>query len=174
MNFFSKIFGKSSTSETSIEEPQIEKSLFVDESEPTTSVSPSSEISNLERLQKKDFFHEGFVQGYEEHSLDILELRINSIISEFQDAICSEIDGLETSMQEIGTFLTKQHEEIMPDYYLKLRSTYDSMNLKKVEFNAEIELASDRKGACKHAINRFKEGFVRGLKAWSEETHFKA
>lgn len=171
MNFFSNFFGNSLRTASRETEPAIDKALFVDDSNPVD-IAFAERKTALDHLLKKDFRSEGFVQGYEEHCADIMELYLNSIISEFQQAMRSEIDDLEIAMEGMSGFLTKDYNELMPNHYLKLRSRYDALNLKKVEFNAEIELAEERKGICAHSLNTYREGFVKGFKAWSEEIHF--
>ena len=173
MSFFSNFFGNNSNTLTTEVEPAFDKALFVDDSEPGHT-EPIQKVTYLDQLLKKDYRSEGLVHGYEEHCADIMELHMNSIVSEFQQAMRSEIDELETAMEGMNEFLAKEYSDLMPSHYLKLRSRYDTLNLKKVEFNAEIELAVDRKGICLHALNTYREGFIKGLKAWSEETHFNA
>src|SRR5690554_3204232 len=127
MSFFSNFFGNNTNAVMNETEPRVDKALFVDDSNPMD-LEVTEKATDLNKLLKKDYRSEGFVLGYEEHCADIMELRLNSIVSGFQQAMSSEIDVLVAAMGEMSDFLTKEYQELMPNQYLKLRTRYDALN----------------------------------------------
>lgn len=174
MTFFSTLFGLNSSAKAAEAETQIERSLFVDDSEPQLPEKGSNtgELSTLDLLLKRNFQPEGYRDGYDTHSTDMLELRLQSIASEFQEAYREEIDKIEARLQSINPFLTNKVKETMPHQYVKMQSEFDALNLKKVSFEAQLELARKKEGLCESALRYYRIGFIKGFTFWSDENHF--
>ncbi|MFN2430574.1 MAG: hypothetical protein ABR574_11195 [Cryomorphaceae bacterium] len=174
MTFFSKLFGINSSADQPVAEPQIDRALFVDDSEPQLpdSDGKTRELSTLELLQKRNFEPEGYRDGYDTHSTDMLELKLQTVASEFQEAYRDEIDKIESRLQAISPFLTQKVKETIPQQYVKMESEFDSLSLKKVSFEAQLELARKKEGLCERALRNYRIGFIKGFSFWSDENHF--
>lgn len=175
MTFFSKLFGKTHKLETAVLAPEIERSLFIDDSDP---IAQSKAIlqqsqSALEILLRRNFETEGYIDGFESHSISGMELKQKAIIAAFQEAMRREIDVIDKAREEIFPLLSDKVKQVMPDHYLRLSARFESHSLKKAELEAQRDLAESKEGICSEALCRYQIGYTQGFEAWSNEIHFK-
>jgi len=179
MNFFQRLFGNKTQEETSetLENHLPPQDLFATDETPQLPEEGQKlmkPLSNLELLMKRNFEPEGYRDGYEEHDLDTMQLQIDSISAEFKRAIREEIDAVIKSLEKLQPHLNDKVKDLMADQYLRLEAKYDSLQLKKAELEAELELAMAEQGYCEMAMKKYRLGFVKGFRFWSDETHFSA
>lgn len=177
MNFLQKLFGKKQDMKTATtdENHLPPKDLFTtDETpqQPEEFLSKEQPLSKLELLLKRNFEPEGYKDGYEEHDLDTMQIQIESISAEFKRAIRQELESLSRDIQNIEPHLNDRVKELMPDQYLRLRGRFDALQLKKAELQAEMELAMEEQGYCEMAMKKYRLGFMKGYRFWSDENHF--
>lgn len=176
MNLLQKLFGKESNEESKniLEKNLPPENLFATDETPQQPEDElrSRKLSKLELLMKRNFEPEGYKDGYEEHDLDTMNLQINSISAEFKRAIREDIDATMAEIHKIQPSLNEKVKELMPDQHRRLESRFDTLQLKKIELEAEMDLAMQEEGYCEMAMKDYRLGFAKGFRFWSDETHF--
>jgi DNA repair ATPase RecN len=176
MTFLDKIFGNSKEQETrDVQSTLPEKDLFVTDETPAQPGQAEKQregLSMLELLLRRNFEPEGFRDGYDQHDLDMLELKVQGIASEFKEAYREEIDAYQAEMQKLAQHLNGKVKEYMANQYAKLQARYDDLGLQKAELQAEMVLAESEEGRCERALRNYRYGFNNGYGLYLEETHF--
>jgi hypothetical protein len=173
MNFFQRLFStKSETVELDQHLPPQDLFMTDETPEPEEKQSAIISASKLEILMNQNFEPEGYRDGYEEHDLDTMEMQVQSISAQFKNAIRVEVKSVADEMSSVEPHLTERVKELMQDQYFRLQSKYDALRLKKAELEAEMELANEEKGYCELAMKKYRLGFIKGFRFWSDEIHF--
>lgn len=169
MTFFNTLFGNANKKQET-PETIIDRDLFVADDVPEKSVARNQELlSLLANLLNANYELQGYSDGYSEHSVSIMQAKIQTIIADFRQAFSAEIDRIDIRMRSIEPHLCDAVKEAMPSEYLNLNSKYSDLTTKKSEMQAQYDLAAAGEGKCEPALSKYKLGFQKGYALWTDE-----
>jgi hypothetical protein len=182
MNFFQKLFNKSSNSDEQItkntttenlddEQPSISKALFVDEEEPSSQIQEELKESKLKIFLDTNFATRGYNDGYEFRSSEILHAGMKKIKSEFRFVIDQMIAEKNAEIFEL-----KNHKINVEGVSDKLGKQLENRILEiqgvinKIE--KEKTLSIEDEGMVMVPVHNYHDGFIRGVEMYQQEKIF--
>lgn len=173
MTLFDKIFGKRQAETDAVEKPTspyIDKALFIEEREPLellgevpqTKSHRESEPTVLGDLLDRDYFAMGKRDGYEDHTLEVMEERVELIAAGFREAYYKSRGEILERMDKVKLELTPKAKEIMPDQYARVEKKLLYLERSLEEVMLQIDLASCGEGYMEQSVRSYKAGYRKG------------
>lgn len=173
MTIFNNLFGTKDKKQDAAAMP-VNRELFIDEEKPQeTNREYQPRPVSLDELLTFDFGTLGYSEGYSEHNIGIMHAKLETVIADFRQAYCDEIDRLDRRMREIEPHLCDAVKEAMPSEYLNLNARYSELTAQKSEMQAQYEMAALGEGKCEPAIAKYKLGYQKGYALWTDENLLK-
>ena len=150
----------------------VPENLFVDQNPPqqqdknTPDFSPKSK-SIIEEFINRDYYNQGFEDGYQYHSKEIMDQTIRKIISEYIFLLDRLIDEKESEITQLE--IHRSNVEGLSD------RTTEQLQTKKAAFENNIvtlrtqkELASQKEGWIMVAVNVFELAYKQGMEKYHD------
>ncbi|WP_162342685.1 hypothetical protein [Cyclobacterium salsum] len=186
MSIFTKLFGKKApvsveqppvTSEPMVSQlPQIDKSLFTEERHPDELFSSNDPIkqkksrkSILEDLKAQDYYTMGMSDGLEDHNFETMNQNVNLIACDFKEVYSLAIQEIDEHLFKIERTLDPKFEQEMPQEYREVLMQKEKLEEQKRDLKQQFDLAVMGEGYLEKSVERYKAGFRKGFKQWSEE-----
>lgn len=188
MNFFKKLFGFGSKSETINLQPQAQpqpaetvpsnefaddllKGLFVENTPPPVEQPEQKQLSPLQEFMQADFSSNGYNDGYAMHTTEFLQQKLSIIRASFRQIIDRAID---VRKQEIFQL---RNQEIETRGLSERLSEQLDLRISEIEFNigklkAEKAYSAEDEGLVMKAIHQYREGYLRGCREYQEAKLF--
>jgi len=179
MSWFAKIFGKVNNESFTIDNQSTDSSnndninvledLFVNNNPPIPIEEQVTENSNsLKTYFEQDFFRKGHDDGYDGHSAELLDNKIRSFKADFRYNLNLKIDLAKQEVVKLENH--KIDMEGMSDKMVKqIDNHVNAIKVNINEIEAEIALSSIDEGLVMISIHQYRDGFIRGTKAYQDE-----
>jgi hypothetical protein len=186
MSIFTKLFGKkapvsveqpSVTSEPMVSQlPQIDKSLFTEDRHPDE-LFPSNDANNqkksrksiLEDLKAQNYYNMGMSDGLEDHNFETMNQNVNLIACDFKEVYSLAIQEIDEHLFKIERTIDPKFEQEMPQEYREVMMQKEKLEEQKRDLKQQFDLAVMGEGYIEKSVERYKAGFRKGFKQWSEE-----
>jgi hypothetical protein len=171
MTLFDRIFGKKKEdTDKTPTTPYIDKALFIEEREPSDLLGEElrakshreSEPTVLGVLLERDYFGMGKRDGYEDHTLEVMEERIELIAAGFREAYYKSRGEILERMDQVKLELTPKAKEIMPDQYARVEKKLMYLERSLEEVMLQIDLASCGEGYMEQSVRSYRAGYRKG------------
>jgi hypothetical protein len=181
MTVFSRLFGKKEVAKAAPVQdipssPSIDKMTFIEDRHPSDIFreAPIEEKvverkTILEELLAKEYYSMGKRDGYEEHSLTLMEEHLDIIASDFREAYYKAIQDIDLSLSEMEVYLSETYKEKVPEIYEKIKTKYDQLKEQKKELLLQMDLGAIGEGFIEKSVRLYRAGFRKGFALWSEE-----
>jgi hypothetical protein len=185
MTFFSKLFGKKAP--TMVEQdkvamdpmmasiPQIDKSIFIEDRDPTVlfpvqeSIRPKPRKSILDDLKSEDYYGMGKRDGYEDHQLTLQDMQVDIIASRFKEEFHKALEDIEERISMMGMYLTPELQLAMPEQHELIHTKHDLLIKQKRTLMLQMDLAVTGEGYIEKSVRYYKAGFRKGMALYLEE-----
>lgn len=183
MNIFKKFFSKNGNgsndtealtndsliTESNFNDPAF-KEMFIDE-DISVNEEAVQNVNSLKEFFQQNFIKIGYTAGYDNHSAQSIENGIKNIQSEYKlniNKMIGEYDN-EVYFLEINKIKTEGISDSLINMFdLKIQQYRELIEKCK----KELEFSEDLKGHIEYAVNKYKEGFEKGMTQYFEEKHF--
>lgn len=173
MTLFDRLFGKKKAATDAAEMPTtsfVDKALFIEERDPTEilggdpKMKPGreSEPTVLGHLLDRDYFAMGKRDGYEDHTLEVMEERVELIAAGFKEAYYKSRGEILERMDQVRLELTPKAKEFMPDQYARVEKKLQYLERSLEEVMLQIDLASCGEGYMEQSVRSYKAGYRKG------------
>lgn len=189
MSIFSKLFGKKAPNPVEPQSqhltpsepmatkvPQIDKSLFTEDrhpfelfSSPDQMEQKRSKKSLLEDLKSKDYYAMGMRDGLDDPNFETMDQNVNLIACDFKEVYAQAIQEIDDHLLKIERTLVPQFEEQMPYEYREVMLQKEKLEEQKRDLRRQFDLAAMGEGYIEKSIERYKAGFKKGFRQWSNE-----
>lgn len=170
MSIFNRFFSKTETKNNMAMDNKaaVNEDLFIDSNPPMINEKEASLATGIEDFLNQNFFHQGYTDGYDWHSKEMLENKIMLIKADFRhrlelkaDVVRQEILHLENKKLEITGLLDLVVSKIEN---IAAEKRYILQKIK-----SEKELSAVDEGLVMTCIHHYKEGYLKGTNAYLEE-----
>ncbi|WP_167616646.1 hypothetical protein [Maribellus sediminis] len=182
MIIFKKLFGKTEPeikSTTEILNPvrdedtscNVNKELFVNPIPPTQNVKSQQVESMLQIFLGLDYFGNGYKDGYNWHSNELLETRIRAIKADFRMNLGLKFDQVNQDIVKLKSYkieINSMSEELSAQFEIKLNAKKEILT----QIEKEKELSALDEGLVMTCIHKYREGYLQGTNAFMEEKMF--
>lgn len=172
MNFLKKIFGQeketatvvNTTQETSSEIP-VKESLFTDgENHPESKVKTSPVKIFLET----DYRNKGYHDGYNYHCAEVLSYKVRSLLSEFRNLVEEHLENIEKEIRNLRLHRIES-EGLSVRLVKKIDLEIEALVSVRSKLVREMELSASEEGLVMRAVNRYRDGFMRGMEDYQQQ-----
>ena len=184
MNWFTSIFSRenktsqitndetgNSTSNESVEIPNLTQDLFVDNNPPSPEAPDQAQQIKISTFLDRDFHRKGFEDGYSWHSKEMLDNQIKSTKAEFRYFLDQKIDELHQTILKItDQKISAAGLSDTMTQQLQLRIDLLDVNIQRLE--REKISSFDEEGLIMKAIHQYRDGFIKGMETYQEEKFF--
>jgi hypothetical protein len=146
----------------------VDEDIFVDNTPPSVKSDLQPVITGIQEFLNHDFTGEGYSDGYNWHSNDMLENKIKLIKADFRykidikaDQVCNEILNLENKKLEINGLL----EQLV----VRIENHISEKRYILQRLKTEKELSSVDEGLVMTCIYKYREGYIKGTNSYMEE-----
>jgi hypothetical protein len=146
----------------------VDENIFVDNTPPSAKSDIQPVNAGIQEFLNHNFEGEGYNDGYNLHSNDMLENKIKLIKANFRykldikaDQVRNEILNLENKKLEINGLL-EQMEVRIENHISEKRYILQKLKTEK-------ELSSVDEGLVMTCIYKYREGYIKGTNAYLEE-----
>jgi hypothetical protein len=183
MNFIEKIFKKSkshtdsnyendmNTPTAATETDQLLEKLFVDNNPPISDDGLEKQDNKITKFLKYDYRNEGYRDGYNFHSSEILEMKLKTIKSAFRVVIDEQSELLNDEVLKLKNHLI-ECEGLTTMLTKKLELRIEELNNKINRLLNEKELSSEDEGLVMKVVNQYMESYIRGVEDYQVEKLF--
>lgn len=181
MSFFSNIFGKNGKKsinglETGQSDPLLTgpnlksfENIFVNPEPPVQEKADNqSSESALEEFLARDYYAMGYDEGYKTHSAEAKINHINVIKATFRQIMSRKIDQLRQEVLSLENYLIDVEGDDKR-LEMKLNNRIKYIMDRCGELEKEKALSVDDEGLVMEPINKFANGFAKGLQIYTEE-----
>ena len=189
MSIFNKLFGKKAPASVepqsqllapsepiATQVPYIDKSIFTEERHPSE-LFPSSDSldqklskkSLLEDLKSVDYYSMGMRDGFDDPTFETMEQNVNLIACDFKEVYAQAIQEIDDQLLKIERTLVPQFEELMPYEYREVILQKERLQEQKRDLKQQFDLAAVGEGYIEKSVERYKAGFKKGFRMWSNE-----
>ncbi|MCS5488875.1 hypothetical protein [Algoriphagus limi] len=186
MSIFTRLFGRKTPimveqqSQASIETmesniPQIDKSLFIEDMHPDELFTGEeadkrrSKKSILEDLKSRDYYAMGMRDGLDDPNFETMDQNVNLIACDFKEVYSQAIQEIDEQLLKIDRTLVPQFEEQMPFEYREVKLQKERLEEQKWDLKQQFDLATVGEGYIEKSVERYKAGFKKGFRQWSNE-----
>lgn len=189
MSIFSKLFGKKAPASVkpqsqlltpsepmSTQVPQIDKSLFTEDRHPSELFpiqdsfdQKRSKKSLLEDLKSKDYYGMGMRDGLDDPNFETMDHNVNLIACDFKEVYAQAIQEIDDHLLKIERTLVPQFEEQMPYEYREVMLLNEKLEEQKRDLKQQFDLSALGEGYIEKSVERYKAGFKKGFRQWSNE-----
>lgn len=151
------------------------KELFIEDRHPHEFLAPEPtkkgkrEKTILEDLLATDYEGLGHRDGYEDHDLSLLDMRLELIASDFRQAFDRALQEIEMELEPLGIHLTERTQLETPELYERIHTRQDQLIKQKRELMTQKDLAVIGEGFVEKPYRYYKAGFRRGYGLYVEE-----
>lgn len=183
MSFLKNLFGKTNpeTATTDVLNPvkneessfNVNENLFVNHTPPKMEEEAAKVESMIQIFLGLDYFGNGYKDGYNRHSNEILEIRIRAIKSDFRMNLDLKIDQVNQDILNLENHKVEIREmsgELAEQFEIKLNGKREIV----ARINKEKERSALDDGLVMTCIHKYREGYLQGTNAYMEEKMFAA
>jgi hypothetical protein len=179
MNWLKKFFGKNTSNVASMTltntgqavepNPSIAEELFIDQTAPETEpkAQPADGISILSFLEQ-DFYGTGYKDGYNFHSVEMMDNRIRSLKASFRLRIDQAIEEKQQKLLHL-----REHAIDMGGLSermsLRIEAAEKHLSAMVATYENEKALSVDEEGWTAKPVNEYRDGFLRGAETYNAE-----
>ncbi len=179
MSFLFQIFGTRKPEELDTNNINMEKktenamdeqrfeNVFVNSEEPIKEIAPKTS-NQLDDFLQHDYYRQGFNDGYNTHSSDVMKSKVNVIKSEFRNLISHKIDNLRKGILNLEDHLINV-EGMDERLEKKLRKRIDYEKEKCQDLEGEKALSALDEGIVMECIHKFNDGYIAGTQQFLDE-----
>lgn len=178
--FFKKLFGSRPSAQPVMPSMQDAamipaRELFIEDRHPQEFLAPDvpkrmkREKTILEDLLAIDYAGLGQSDGYADHDLALLDLRLELIASDFRQAFDRALQDIESELEQLGVHLTELVEDETPSLFGKIQARHQQLTKQKVELITQKDLAVIGEGYVEKPYRYYKVGFRKGYELYLEE-----
>jgi hypothetical protein len=183
MNWFTSIFkGQNKTNSNTpsslsantgnprtVEIPNVTEDLFVENKPPVNELETSHPSGiNIQAFLAKDYYGNGFQDGYNYHNLEMLTNRLKSIKAEFRLQVDLVIDQRRRNMLELRTHNIEM-EGLSERTVRQIEAVENDYRAMVERLEKEKELSAVDEGWVMKPVHDYRDAFLRGVERYNEE-----
>lgn len=175
MKWLTKLFNRSGNNLNQIayqlnaDEVNVLEDLFINNKVPESdSLLTTTNDGSLKDYLEQDFFRKGYEDGYNGHSLELLENKILCMKADFRYNLGLKIDLARQDILKLQNHrinIAGMSERLV----LQIDNQINAINFNITELEAEIALSTIDSGHVMISIHHYRDGFLRGAEAYQEE-----
>lgn len=177
MSWFSKFFGTPGNDDSllnnqgitsnSENDVNVLEDLFVNRNAPVVENDKEGKYS-IKAYLEQDFFHKGYNDGYDYHSAEVLDNKINGLKADFRYNLSQKIDQARADIVELENH--KIDVEGMSQRMVKqLDNRIAALRSVMNELESEIAMSALDEGSAMISIHQYRDGYIRGTEAYQSE-----
>jgi len=132
---------------------------------------PVSRISlgQVQEFLERDFFTEGFQDGYKFHNVEVRNEKVKRIVTEFRTHVRIRMEDIENEKLRLEQELINL-ADISEISTQRLQKTLEHLHKKWESLQNELALSVDHEGFVSHAVHAYVDGFRSGVEQWMGES----
>ena len=126
-------------------------------------------LGQVQEFLERDFFTEGFQDGYKFHNVEVRNEKVKRIVTEFRTHVRIRMEDIENEKLRLEQELINL-ADISEINSQRLQKTLEHLQKKWESLQNELALSVDHEGFVSHAVHAYVDGFRSGVEQWMGES----